>query len=89
MTEEAEMSQEFDDKTEEMLQKMEDTIETFPPRQREIFKASRFQQMTYKEIAQKFGISENTVDTSIRRSLAVLRKVFKQAALLLAGLLGV
>ena len=89
MTEEAEMSQEFDDRTEEMLQKMEDTIETFPPRQREIFKASRFQQMTYKEIAQKFGISENTVDTSIRRSLAVLRKVFKQAALLLAGLLGV
>jgi len=42
--------------------------------------------MTYKEIALKFGISENTVDTSIRRSLAVLRKVCKQLTLLLTGL---
>ena len=86
MTEEAEMPQDFEDSKEQLLTKMEETIETFPPRQREIFKASRFQQMTYKEIALKFGISENTVDTSIRRSLAVLRKTLKQLVILFLGI---
>jgi len=62
---------------------MKKTIDLFPDRQREIFMMSRIYKMTYKEIAEKLGISENTVDTSIRRSLAILRKVFGFFVLLL------
>ena len=72
-SEETEM--EYDDSA-LMKTKIKQIIEQFPDRQREIFKMSRVFHLTYREIADKLGISENTVDTSIRRSLAVLRKVF-------------
>ena len=68
--------QEYDDSADLMKAKMKEIIDRFPDRQREIFKMSRVYKMTYKEIAEKLGISENTVDTSIRRSLDILRKAF-------------
>ena len=71
-----EIMQEYDDSTEKMKAKMKNIIDRFPNRQREIFKMSRIYQMTYREIAEKLGISENTVDTSIRRSLTILRNAF-------------
>ena len=76
MAKDVEMPQEYDDSMEKLKMKMKNNIDKFPDRQREIFMMSRVYQMTYKEIAEKLGISENTVDTSIRRSLTVLRKVF-------------
>ena len=78
MTEDVEIPQEYDDSMKKMKEKMKKTIDRFPERQREIFIMSRTFKMTYKEIAEKLGISENTVDTSIRRSLDVLRTVFRQ-----------
>ena len=83
MAEEVETPQEYDNSTEKLKTKMKKTIDLFPDRQREIFMMSRIYKMTYKEIAEKLGISENTVDTSIRRSLAILRKVFGFFVLLL------
>ena len=74
--ESVEVIEEYDDSMEKMKAKMKRIIDQFPYRQREIFKMSRTFKMTYKEIANKLGISENTVDTSIRRSLAILRKAF-------------
>ena len=71
--ESVEIIQEYDDSVDLMQAKMKKIIDNFPERQREIFKMSRTYQMTYREIAEKLGISENTVDTTIRRSLAVLR----------------
>ncbi|TKG91937.1 RNA polymerase sigma-70 factor [Puteibacter caeruleilacunae] len=49
-------------------------IERLPERRREIFKLSRFQGKTYKEIGKQLGISENTVDTQIRKSLSFLKQ---------------
>jgi RNA polymerase sigma-70 factor (ECF subfamily) len=77
MAEDVEVPQEYDDSMEKMKAKLKRAIDLFPNRQREIFMMSRVYQMTYKEIAEKLGISENTVDTSIRRSLAVLRNMFR------------
>ena len=74
--ESVEVIQEYDDSIEKMKAKMEKIIDRFPDRQREIFKMSRTFNMTYKEIAEQLGISENTVDTSIRRSLDTLRNAF-------------
>lgn len=58
-----------------ILQKL---INSLPPRQKEIFRLSRDSGLSYKEIASKLGISENTVDTQIRRSLEYLRKEYER-----------
>jgi len=57
----------------ELLKKMEETIEQLPDQCKFIFKLSRFDNLKYREIAQKLNISENTVDTQIRRALCKLR----------------
>ena len=80
-SEAVEIMQDYDDSTEKMKEKMKRIINQFPDRQREIFKMSRTYKMTYKEIAEKLEISENTVDTSIRRSLNTLRSAFLQLVL--------
>ncbi len=48
-------------------------IENLPPRMREIFLLSRFEQLSYKEIAIKLAIAENTVRKQISFSLKYLR----------------
>ena len=53
-------------------------LNRLPPRRREIFCMSRFDELTYREIALKLGISENTVDTQIRQALNFLRKAFDE-----------
>ena len=75
-TEEAEIMPEYDNTVDMMKAKLKKIIDDFPDRQREIFVMSRTFKLTYKEIAEKLGISENTVDTLMRRSLNILRKAF-------------
>lgn len=49
-------------------------IDNMPERRKEVFILSRFEGMTYREIASFLGISENSVDTHIRLSLKYLRE---------------
>lgn len=68
-----------------MLEKVEEAIQSLPERRRLIFILSRHQDMTYKEIADFLDISENTVDTQIRRVLATLRNRFSDLLMYLIG----
>ncbi len=52
-------------------------IDSLPERRREIFLLNRHEGLTYKQIAEKLGISENTVDKQIRNSLDYLRGQLK------------
>ncbi len=61
----------------ELLSFIETVIMDLPYRQQEIFKLSRFSGLTYKQIANKLNITENTVDTQIRRALDFLRDKYK------------
>ncbi|MFH5833829.1 RNA polymerase sigma-70 factor [Halalkalibaculum sp. DA3122] len=61
-----------------LLKEVEQAIQDLPERRRLIFVLSRHQDMTYKEIADFLDISENTVDTQIRRALATLRERFSE-----------
>jgi len=61
----------------ELLSFLESIIEKLPKRQREIFKLSRFSGLTYRQIADNMNITENTVDTQIRRALKFLRDKYK------------
>lgn len=60
------------------LQDLKSIIESFtidlPERCREVFKLSREQHLSNKEIAEKLGISEKTVSVQILRALNKLRK---------------
>jgi RNA polymerase sigma-70 factor (family 1) len=49
-------------------------IEQLPPRRREVFVLSRFSGLSYKEIAAKLEISENTVDTQMRKALQFIKE---------------
>lgn len=49
-------------------------IDTLPPKCRMVFKLSRFEEMTYKEIADKMDISVKTVENQMSKALKVLRK---------------
>lgn len=53
-------------------------INELPERRREIFLASIKDGLSYKDIAKKFNISENTVDTQIRNSLNYIREKIKK-----------
>lgn len=59
----------------DVIQKL---INQLPARQKEIFRLSRDTGLSYKEIAKKLDISENTVDTQIRRALNSLRKEYER-----------
>ena len=49
-------------------------LQQTPERRQEIFRMSRDENLSYKQIAEKLQISENTVDTQIRNVLNFLRK---------------
>lgn len=49
-------------------------IGSLPPRQKEVFKLSREEQLTYNEIAKKLRISEKTVERHMGEALKFLRK---------------
>lgn len=52
-------------------------IDTFPPKRKEIFTFSRQIGLTNREIAQKLQISESTVENQINKALKTLRSKLK------------
>ncbi|QBQ41887.1 RNA polymerase sigma-70 factor [Sphingobacterium psychroaquaticum] len=52
-------------------------IENLPPKMAVIFKKSRFEDLSYREIAAELNISENTVRKQIHNALVILRKKIK------------
>lgn len=58
----------------ELSEKINTEINNLPKKRRQIFVMSRKLNMSYKEIAEQLGISENTVDTQIRKALQFLRE---------------
>jgi RNA polymerase sigma-70 factor (family 1) len=57
----------------ELYQIIYQQIEQLPPKCREVFKLSREENLSYKSIAQRLNISENTVDQHIQKALRILR----------------
>ena len=48
-------------------------IEELPPSRRKIFRLSRHEHLSYREIAERLSISEKTVETQLSRALRFLR----------------
>jgi RNA polymerase sigma-70 factor (ECF subfamily) len=62
----------------ELEQRIHSIIEELSPQSREAFKLSRFEQMSYKMIAERMDISVTTVEKHISKALSVLRKEFSE-----------
>ncbi len=61
------------------LQKVIDAaIDALPLRCRQVFMLSRFESMTYHEIAIALGISEKTVENQISKALRILRDAVRE-----------
>jgi len=52
-------------------------VETLPPQQQKIFRLSRYEGLTHKEIASKLNLSVRTVENQMYRVLKVLRTILK------------
>lgn len=52
-------------------------IDEMPEKRRQIFRESRVVGLSYREISEKHHISENTVDTQIRKALSFLKTKLK------------
>lgn len=63
--------------------KLQAEIDRLPEKSREIFMAIVLDNMQYKEVAEKYGISVNTVKTQYARALKQLRDNLDQIILLL------
>ena len=62
----------------ESVEEVENAINALPDQCREIFTMSRFDELTYEEIASQLNISINTVRTQISRALHKLREQLKE-----------
>lgn len=58
----------------DMEEKVFVAVEELPPARKEVFKLSRFEGLSYKEIAQRMEITEKTVENQMGRALKTLRE---------------
>ncbi len=61
-----------------LLHLIDQQVELFPPRQKQVFLLSRKQGLSHKEIARQLGLSVKTVETFIFRSLKQLKVHLKK-----------
>lgn len=70
----------------DLQQKIENSIEALPPKRKEIFKLSREEGLTYREIADRLHVSVKTVETQMGLALKQLREDLKEYRHLLIGI---
>lgn len=58
---------------EELKRRIQEAFEKLPPKCRQVFELSRFEEMKYKEIAERLKISVKTVEVQISKALRILR----------------
>ncbi|MFY9150390.1 MAG: RNA polymerase sigma-70 factor [Prolixibacteraceae bacterium] len=62
----------------DLLKRIENSINSLPPKRKEIFRLSREQGLKYKEIAEKLNISVKTVEAQMGLALKYLRDELKE-----------
>lgn len=60
----------------ELNELYEDIVSRMPESRRKVFMMSRFENLTYKEIAERLSITPKTVENHIALALKVLKKMF-------------
>jgi len=58
----------------ELKNKLDEIIQTLPPRQKEVYLLHRVEGLKYNEIAERLSISENTIENHMSRALKTIRE---------------
>jgi RNA polymerase sigma-70 factor (ECF subfamily) len=58
-------------------------LEQLPPRCKQVFELSRFENLSHKEIAGRLGITTKTVEVQIHKALVVLRNRLDKTLILI------
>jgi len=66
----------------ELEDRIQQEIEKLPDSCREVFKLSRFEDLSHKQIAEKLNISENTVKVQIYRALSKIKDALESGSML-------
>jgi RNA polymerase sigma-70 factor (ECF subfamily) len=61
----------------DLAEKVNQAIESLPPKRQEIFKLSRINGLHYKEISEKLGITEKTIETHMRLAFKDLKRIIE------------
>ena len=61
----------------DLADKLDKAIEELPPKRQEIFRLCRINGLHYKEISEKLGISEKTIETHMRLAFKDLKRVIE------------
>jgi RNA polymerase sigma-70 factor (ECF subfamily) len=72
---------------EDLTARMEEAINALPETYREAFVKNRFEQKTYRDIAEESGVSAKTIDYRIQQAIKQLRITLKDYAPLIGWLL--
>lgn len=67
----------------ELYTTIDQTIADMPPQCRRVFMMSRFEQKSYRDIANELGISVKAVEANVSRALTILRRVLNNGFLTL------
>jgi RNA polymerase sigma-70 factor (ECF subfamily) len=67
----------------ELREKLDTAINQLSPRTREVFKLSRFEHLTVKEIAERMNVSEQTVKNQLTTALSQLRSLLGKVMFIL------
>lgn len=72
-TESSSISSEDSPPDEEVLAQLRSAIDALPPKRQQIFRMSKFEGLTYEEIAETLSISKNTVESQMVKAFKFLR----------------
>lgn len=76
------------DEQNELQEKLMRAIDKLPPERKKVFLMHRFEELKYREIAEKLGLSIKTVENQIGKALQFLRDEMKNSLPLLILVLG-
>jgi RNA polymerase sigma-70 factor (ECF subfamily) len=66
----------------ELREAVDQIVDNLPEKQREVFRLSRYEGMSHKEIAEKLNISTKTVEYHIHQSTSTIKEKLSQLGLI-------
>lgn len=83
------LNYDFDEVSEDLLEKLHEAIQELPEKCREVFKLSRFEGLSHREIHDKLHISTKTIENHITKALKILKDKLSNNITILMSMIAV